>query len=1162
MAPGPQSPPVQRPALLWSFLEETPWTEATLTAAVSELLAATPTADTLLAHWRRLHDTKLAPDIGDRRQAALAAAGIALAAALQEQALRPASPATPPARALTHAALAARNAWQSVETPDVYCLWLKPDLQPRWTALYATLLARVADAPDAALQADARLRALLTETSDFVTGHIPELAAHADALRARLAPLHAAAEQARRREQRARHGDTLLEQLRTAPASDAGAFAQRLGALAAFVAADPWILAERTAPLVALLADLPTRLTAPGTPRLAPPLAEAAGKLAAAVANAAGTSPDLRLLHGALSLASAVQRQREESSRAELVRLARQAFFAARAATVAGAGATAPLFKAAGEIAALHLRTVQGGLRLASARAGDTWFRAAFPGGYGEVPPTVRPTQLAWWECLEITRQRGEIEKALRAWLLPPGCPPELARRFTLRLAELKLADIEVTGRDTIPSEINGVKSLLRKAAAPRTPVIDPLVAPLPDPAEAPIHLRLAQLHLALAEWADAERQLGYFLAAQPARPPDGARRRVRAQASAWLGRALAAQEKWPQAEQAYRDSLTEQWTAAAQLGYWQVLQGSGALEVWADTLTDDPPRGAAVSDDPQAEAYVLAVLRDHAELRAAVLARIERWSQRSFFATLLRRGLTPDHPLTAELRPALHALRRHISPDTRLLAQQLASWRYLENAPAGEPGGDFATALERWAPLQPSARELAEHVQTALEAAVQVTLRDHVGRLIAALRDRDAAALRRELAGERWQTQFPAGYKHLDSFDLVDRLRRWTADWQTAAKARASAWTISDIAGDSFWIRGAAWLALRAELHGLFAPDTGALAPLFAPGPAGGVIAGRVQERELVFTVQPAAPFAPEPRAALDAAVAQWLATVPEGRMPTAGWNAAGTAWQLTLKVAGSASRESTPLADAAMRQLERLLLGGRTAAGTLTASAADWLAATPRRETAAALQRLLRWAHDFATLRTRLWLVEETAANPARHPRFALQRYRDAAALDADAEAYARGLQRFLHYRFGRMPVLDLTTLVRTVATRRRTQAGGLVYRLELEPDCRVRWPADVAEYTLQTLCASAEKTARAVATNAELIVRLRPEGQKIALEISNPCQKKSDPATAGALRPETWADLVRLDRGECTVVATQRHQQCTLKFPAEAEGLEPRHAPRKPL
>ncbi|MBI5381576.1 MAG: hypothetical protein HZA31_06725 [Opitutae bacterium] len=87
-------------------------------------------------------------------------------------------------------------------------------------------------------------------------------------------------------------------------------------------------------------------------------------------------------------------------------------------------------------------------------------------------------------------------------------------------------------------------------------------------------------------------------------------------------------------------------------------------------------------------------------------------------------------------------------------------------------------------------------------------------------------------------------------------------------------------------------------------------------------------------------------------------------------------------------------------------------------------------------------------------------------------------------------------------------------------------------------------------------------AVATNAELIVRLRPEGQKIALEISNPCQKKSDPAAAGALRPETWADLVRLDRGECTVVATQRHQQCTLKFPAEAEGLEPRHAPRKPL
>ena len=153
---------------------------------------------------------------------------------------------------------------------------------------------------------------------------------------------------------------------------------------------------------------------------------------------------------------------------------------------------------------------------------------------------------------------------------------------------------------------------------------------------------------------------------------------------------------------------------------------------------------------------------------------------------------------------------------------------------------------------------------------------------------------------------------------------------------------------------------------------------------------------------------------------------------------------------------------------------------------------------------------------------------------------------------------LQRFLRFRPGPVGLLDLTATVRETIVQRRAQAGLLRYRLELEPGCRVRVPAEVVGWVLHALGVFAEKQARAVASNAEIAVKLWTENQHVRLEVAHPCAKKSDKAAAengGSAEVLAW--MVQLHRGELATVATQRHAQATLTLPLACVEAEIRPA-----
>jgi len=80
------------------------------------------------------------------------------------------------------------------------------------------------------------------------------------------------------------------------------------------------------------------------------------------------------------------------------------------------------------------------------AEAGSDWFRRACPGGFGDLTPGELPLQRACRQCLETAHRRSDVEKALRAWLLQPGCAPATARQYLLALAEWKQDQVEALG--------------------------------------------------------------------------------------------------------------------------------------------------------------------------------------------------------------------------------------------------------------------------------------------------------------------------------------------------------------------------------------------------------------------------------------------------------------------------------------------------------------------------------------------------------------------------------------------------------------------------------------------------------------------------------------------------------------------------------------------
>jgi hypothetical protein len=993
-------------------------------------------------------------------------------------------------------------------------------------------------------------------------------------VRARLTPWLEAAQAVQRQGKLFRQFDTLVDQVVQGHAGDVAAQAARLDQLATFVAAQPWILAERAEKLTQALDGLGSHFASPEPARSLAPLAEAAGRLAATVAERVAAdgaqAHPLSLLHRAAILAWTTRRLRAaEPGRRDLVRIASVAFDAATRAAAAP-DASAPTLKAAGEIAAIRLRALAGPERLAAAEAGSEWFRRSCPGGWGDLTPGELPLQRACLQCLETAHRRADVEKALRAWLLQPGCAPATARQYLLTLAEWKQKQVEALGRDAAVSETNGLKSLLRKAAAQFAPAADPLIAPLARAEDAAIHLRLVRLHAMLGEWPEVERQAGFFLQVQPALPDSWPRRRARAEAQTWLARALVARERGldvdadtdtdtdtdtkAKADAASRAALDEYWTPETLTERLRILRANGAIDAWAEALAAEPPRGGAGEVFPPLLAHVTEALQQSPELRAALLARAGEWFHRHFLPGVLRRALTPEHPFVTELRPALYDYPRSVSLATRLLAQQLVSWRYLHGGGAGDAAADFGAALARFAPAGGSDRELAAHLQAALEVAAQATLGDFAARALAALAARDADALRQILRSGAWQPPTPPGYKHLDSFDLAVRLRRWWWDLKTELHGRNPRWVLADVEGAPCWIRGAAWLDLRPELHRLLWPGAAALDALFGPAETGGTLACRVQEREFALQLKLNTPLPPERRPQVAEALATWMRSVPEARCPEAGWDTNFSEWKLTLKIAGSASREATPLLREAERQLDRLLAGGQIDGAALLAPAAAWFRETPRPEQGAQAQRLQRWAHDFATMRVRLWLVEERTPELWLHPRLVLRRFLATSGIEGDVSAYPVLLQRFLRFRPGPVGPLDFTTAVREAVAQRRAQAGQLRYRLELEPGCFVRVPAEVAGWVLHTLGVIAEKQARAVASNAEIAVKLWTENQHVRLEVAHPCVKKGDKVVAengGSAEALAW--VVQLHRGEFTATSTQRNAQATLTLPlahAEAE------------
>jgi hypothetical protein len=1149
---------------------------AALETAVREFLAGQPPPAAVVGCGDRLRAAKLLPEVGERQQVALAAAMLTLAGYRQELAARPATPNVAPTKILAWVVQAAVDAWQAVRVPEVYRLWTKETLRLCLVPLLRAAFERAEAGADPELRAEARTCALLRELGEAAEQHLPELAEPAARLRARLTPWVEAAQAAQRQGKLLRQFDALVDQAAQGNAGDVAAQAARLDQLTAFVAAQPWIFAERGERLTQAMDGAISRFESAEPARGLAPLAEAAGRLAATVADCAAAdgapARPLSLLHRAAILAWATRRLRGEAGRRDLARIASVVFDAATRAAAAP-DAPGPTLKAAGEIAAIRLRTVAGSERLAAAEAGSEWFRRACPGGWGELPPGELPLQRACLQCLETAQRRTDVEKALRAWLLQPGCAPATARQYLLTLAEWKQEQIEALGRDAAVSETNGLKSLLRKAAAQLAPAADPLVAPLIRAEDAAIHLRLARLHAMLGEWLEVARQAGFFLQAQPALPDSWPRRRARAEAQTWLARAFVAQERGPdaddndnsngdadadaktKAEAASRAALDEYWTAERLTERLRLLRTNGATDAWVEALAAEPPRNSAGGDFPPLLEHVAEALQQSPELRAALLARAGEWFHRHFLAGVLRRALTPEHPFVAELRPALHDCPLSVSLTTRLLAQQLVSWCYLKGGGAGDPTADFGAALARFAPTGGSERELAAHLQTALEAAAQATLGDFTARALAALATRDADALRQILRTGVWQPPTPAGYKHLDSFDLAVRLRRWWWDLKTELHERNPRWVLADVEGAACWIRGAAWLDLRPELHQLLWPGAAALDGLFGLAETGGTLTCRVQEREFALQLKLNAPLPPERRPQVAGALAAWMRSVPAARCPVAGWDTNFSEWKLTLKIAGSASREATPLQREAERQLDRLLGGGQIDGEALLAPAAAWLRETPRPEQGAQAQRLLRWAHDYATMRVRLWLVEERTPELWLHPRLVLRRFLAAREIDGDVSAYPVWLRRFLHFRPGPVGPLDLAAMVRETIGQRRTQASQLRYRLELEPGCMVRVPAEVAGWVLHTLCVCAEKQARAVASNAEIAVKLWTDSQQVRLELSHPCAKKGDKAVAeNADSVEAMAWVVQLHRGEFTATSTQRNAQATLTLPlahAEAEA-----------
>ena len=1176
MTPAPPHSPDAARRKPWSFLEQPGWTVDALETAVREFLAGLPPPAAVVNGGERLRAAKLLPEVGDRQQMALAAAMLTLASYRQELAVHPVIPGVAPIRILAWVVQAAGDAWQAVWVPEVYRLWAKDALRPRLAPLLCAAFERAEAVADPELRAEARTCALLRELGEAAELHLPELAEAAARLRARLTPWLEAAQAAQRRGKLFRQFDALVDQAAQGGTDEIAAQAARIDQLAEFVAAQPWILAERAEKLTQAMGGLGARCDVPEPARGLAPLAEAAGHLAAMVADRAvadGAPADpLSLLHRATILAWATRRLRAEPGRRDLARIASMAFDAAMR-TAAAPDTSLPALKAAGEIAAIRLRTAAGPERLVAAGAGTEWFRRACPGGWGDLTPGELPLQRACLQCLETAHRRADVEKALRAWLLQPGCAPATARHYLLTLAEWKQTQVEALGRDAAVSETNGVKSLLRKAAAQLAPAADPLVAPLARTEDAAIHLRLARLHAMLGEWVEVERQAGFYLQAQSALPGSWPRRRARAEAQTWLARALGALERRAEAdgeadtdtngvdeadaktraEAASRAALEEYWTPENLTERLRILRANGATEAWAEAVAAEPPRGGVGEDFPPLQTHVAEALQQSPELRAALLARAGEWFHRHFLAGVLRRALTPEHPLVAELRPALDDYPRSVSLATRLLAQQLVSWHYLNGGGAGDPAADFGPRLARFAPAGGSERELAAHLQAALEVAAQVTLGDFAARALGALAARDAGALQRILRSGLWQPATPAGYKHLDNFDLAVRLRRWWWDLKTEWHERNPRWTLADVEGAPCWIRGAAWLDLRPELHRLLWPGVAALGTLFDPTESGGTLACRLQEREFALQLKLHTPLPPDRRPSVAEALTAWMRSVPEARCPVAGWDANFSEWKLTLKIAGSASREATPLLREAERQLDHWLAGGSIDSAALLAPAAAWLRETPRPEQGAQAQRLLRWAHDYATMRVRLWLVEERTPELWLHPRLVLRRFVMAREIEGDISAYPVLLQRFLRFRPGPAGPLDFTAAVREAIGQRRTQAGQLKYRLELEPGGAVRMPAEVAGWVLQTLSGGAEKQARAVASNAEITVKLWTENQLVRLEWSHPGAKKGDKAAAeNSGNTETLAWVVQLYGGELTASSTQRHAQATLTLPlARAEA-----------
>ena len=1124
----------------WELLKEPGWSPEQLTAALDDLRGKDLSSFHILWCWDRIQEAKTLDGLNEAQHVALAKAGLATAKRLAEVAQDPAAAGFHRQKLLGRVIHAARDACRAVREPSALKLAQHAEVRASLMEILSLALTHAEGANDHQLNLELKIPDLTLEICEFVCQELDgSICNQAENLRLRLAGSRGAKLDELRNTERYRSYLAVQSQLRAAQTTDAE-LAAGLDFVASFMEAETWFIALAQQTLTGVLGSLIKRFGKPDAIDRYTQLASAVGRFTSIVAANVDKIPDgdgkLHLLHRALLLSWFTLRARGLQGRRAHRFISSSAFQTAQ--KFASPSAVPKILKLAGEIAAIRLHEVPPSKRRSIAEQGCDWFQWAHPGGF-DAESFEPHVWHAWLECLQATHRYVEAEKAIVTWLpIAVGKNSSPARKLLLHRAELKLARIEALCTDSTVEDIEELKSILTAAARRHDPAAEPDSACLTRHADAIVHYRLGQLYFALEKWPEAERQLGFALQLQPP-SADSSRRVARALALTLLAKARIQQNDWRQAESAYADAQRSYWSTLSLAGQLCCLRELGWHEAWIDLATQDPPKGALIQVHTPLEDEILTTLQSETSLRGQLLKRCSSWLPRRFLPVLLCRALHIEHPLSAELWTVL-SCQSYLPLNGQLLLQHLISTQYeLQIQPF-----QMQAALEMVVrPLEAHADadiDLAEIIHTALRSTLQAALRSFALTAIKHLQEENLPALNQLLRGDRWQNEKPSAYRGLDRFSLSDRLRRWLAQLEADLPP---GWSGRFEDGER-WIRGSSWLELRGELERAFAANGAALSNFFVvPGEKGGMITFRLNERLLLATVRlNEGAVNGREREEIEDKLNQWKRSVPNTRSPRFALNVAGTMIELRLIIGGSAPVEPPPLVREIQRQIERLLAGEQSS--PLAFDTRMWLDQTDNYRTERGVS-LLYWLHDYATMRIRLWLVEEHATDVLRHPRLVLHHLKDAAEIEFQPGVYVALMYRFLHQPMVPSRPLNFTRLVREIVARRRTKNGNSQYQVDVEPGCLVSVDDHVAEVIVNALLANSENNAIGGIT-----VTVASDLNHVRLSITNPCDVGGgSPRNTGAgigHSAARWVARVHQGRFEAQFLDGGRSYRAELSFP----------------